>query len=109
MVKLRQPGLRRDLLEELLVSERGALGRFSDHARSPGWQPEAKPLVILLDYGEVRAGSGPAALGGRNVTHFSPLIIKAYDSICWLIPAIKASSPTCCRIPYTCSASRPIR
>jgi purine catabolism regulator len=49
--------LRRDLLEDLLTSERWSLGRFTDHARSLGWQLEAKPVVILLDYGEVRRRS----------------------------------------------------
>lgn len=49
--------LRRDLLEDLLTSERWSLGRLTDQARSLGWQLEAKPVVILLDYGEVRRRS----------------------------------------------------
>lgn len=46
--------LQRDLLEDLLTSERWSLGRVVEQARSLGWQLESKPLVILLDFGEVR-------------------------------------------------------
>lgn len=46
--------LHRDLLEDLLTSERWTLGRLAEQARKLGWHLEAKPIVILLDYGEVR-------------------------------------------------------
>lgn len=46
--------LYRDLLEDLLTSERWSLGRLAEQARTLGWHLEAKPVVILLDFGEVR-------------------------------------------------------
>ncbi len=46
--------LYRDLLEDLLTSERWSLGRLVEQARTLGWHLEAKPVVILLDFGEVR-------------------------------------------------------
>jgi purine catabolism regulator len=46
--------LRRDLLEDLLTNERWSVGRLSDQARLLGWQLDSKPVVILLDFSEVR-------------------------------------------------------
>src|SRR5713226_9090033 len=46
--------LRRDLLEDLLTNERWSVGRLADQARLLGWQLESKPVVVLLDFSEVR-------------------------------------------------------
>ena len=55
--------LRRDLLEDLLSGERWTVGRLTEQARVLGWQLDAKPVVVLLDFGEVRRyslnGHGP--------------------------------------------------
>lgn len=55
--------LRRDLIEDLLSGERWTVGRLAEQARALGWQLDAKPVVVLLDFGEVRRyslnGHGP--------------------------------------------------
>lgn len=46
--------LRRDLLEDLLTNERWSVGHLADQARLLGWQLDSKPVVILVDFREVR-------------------------------------------------------
>jgi purine catabolism regulator len=46
--------VRRDLLEDLLTSDRWSIGHLADRARALGWELESKPVVILLDLSEVR-------------------------------------------------------
>lgn len=46
--------VRRDLLEDLLTSDRWSVGHLANQARALGWQLESKPVVILLDLSQVR-------------------------------------------------------
>ena len=79
--------LRRDILEELLTREGWSGGQLAEQARLLGWDFEAKPVVILFDFGRGRRYS--LAERGleqskrrRTTTQFSGIIHQAIDSCC---------------------------